>query len=136
MFIGDLQIFLCTEIFFLDSGRGREADIWVSPVRLSKTQGYFHHLMKYLTTRCWYPADRVPLCTRLKSSSIALDSAPGREVLWYRHVSPRLQIRSRCRKALASPRALWHRARRLIGKGSGVATCPATPDLPPDAGGL
>jgi hypothetical protein len=51
-------------------------------------------------------------------------------------VSPRLQTHSWCRRALASPRASWHRACHLIGKSSGVATCPVTPDPPPSAEGL
>jgi hypothetical protein len=77
---------------------------------------------------CRYPVDRVPPCARLKSSPIAPDSTPGREGLWCRRVSPRQQTRSRCWRALASPRAPWHRARHSTGKSSSVATCPTAPD--------
>jgi hypothetical protein len=84
---------------------------------------------------CRYLADRVPPCTRLKSSPTAPDSAPGRGGLRCRHVSPRLQTRSRCQRALASPRAPWHRARHPLGEGSGVATCPAAPNPPPGTEG-
>jgi hypothetical protein len=43
-------------------------------------------------------------------------------------MSPRLETRFWCGRALASPRAPWHRARHPTGKGSGVATCPVTLD--------
>jgi hypothetical protein len=43
----------------------------------------------------------VPSCARLKSSPIALDSAPSRKGLWCRCVSHRFQARSRCRTSLA-----------------------------------
>jgi hypothetical protein len=41
---------------------------------------------------------------------------------------PRLQTHSRCGRALASPRTLWHWSRHLTEKGSGVAMCPAALD--------
>jgi hypothetical protein len=67
---------------------------------------------------CWYPADRVPLCTTLKRSA------------------PRLQIRSRCQEALAPPCALRLRARHPPEEGSGVATYPMTQSAPPARKGL
>jgi hypothetical protein len=78
-----------------------------------------------------YLAYRIPPCTRLKYSPIAPDSAPGKGGLRCRRVSPRLQTRSRCQRALASPRAPWHRARHPSGEGSGVFTCPTAPNPPP-----
>jgi hypothetical protein len=45
-------------------------------------------------------------------------------------------LQTRCRRALASPRAPWHRACHPTGKGSGIATCPVAPDPPPGEGGL
>jgi hypothetical protein len=66
----------------------------------------------------WNPADRVPLCIRLKRSA------------------PQLQTRSRCQRALAPPRASRHRARHPPGKGSGVATCPEAPSPSPSRKGL
>jgi hypothetical protein len=78
-----------------------------------------------------YLAYRIPPCTRLKYSPIAPDSAPGKGGLRCRRVSPRLQTRSRCQRALASPRAPWHRARHPSGEGSGVFTCPTALNPPP-----
>jgi hypothetical protein len=43
-------------------------------------------------------------------------------------VSPRLQTRSRCRRAPTSPCALWHWVRHPPGKRSSVTTCPVPPD--------
>jgi hypothetical protein len=85
---------------------------------------------------CRYPTNWVPLRTRLKRSA------------------PRLQIHSRCQRALApphargtehatrqkralvSPRAPWHRARHPSGKGSSVTTCPEAPCTPITRKGL
>jgi hypothetical protein len=78
-----------------------------------------------------YLTDRIPSCTRLKSSPTTPDSAPGRGGLRCRRMSPQLQTRSRCQRALASPRAPWHRARHPSGEGSGVSTCPTAPNSPP-----
>jgi hypothetical protein len=77
-----------------------------------------------------YLTDRIPSCTRLKSSPTTPDSAPGRGGLRCRRVSPQLQTRSRCQRALASPRAPWHRARHPSGEGFGVSTCPTAPNSP------
>jgi hypothetical protein len=63
------------------------------------------------------------------------DSAPGSEGFRCYRVSTRLQTRSRCRRALSSPCAPWHRTCHLTGKGFGVTTCPVTLDPPPGAGG-
>jgi hypothetical protein len=38
---------------------------------------------------------------------------------------------TRQKRALMSPRAPWHRARHLPGKGSGVTTCPEAPSPSP-----
>jgi hypothetical protein len=95
---------------------------------------YWPHLRVHCLSRggpeghCQYPVDRVPLCARLNSSPTAPDSAPGRKGLRCHRVFPRLQTRSWCWRALAPPRAPWHRARHSTGKGFGVATCPAAPD--------
>jgi hypothetical protein len=54
-------------------------------------------------------------------------------------VSPHVptgQTHSRCQRALASPRAPWHRACHPIGKGFDVTTRPAAPDPPPGVGRL
>jgi hypothetical protein len=67
---------------------------------------------------CRYPVDRVPLCTTLKRSA------------------PRLQIRSRCQRALALPRAPRHRACNPPEGGSSVATCPMAQSKPPARKGL
>jgi hypothetical protein len=67
---------------------------------------------------CRYPADRVPLCTRLKRSG------------------PQLQICSRCQRALALPRATRHRAHHPPEVGSGVTTCPMAQSAPPTRKGL
>jgi hypothetical protein len=67
---------------------------------------------------CRYPADRVLLCTRLKRSA------------------PRLQIRSRCQRALSPPCAPRHRAHHLVEEGFGVATCPMAQSAPPTRKGL
>jgi hypothetical protein len=85
-------------------------------------------LPRWAGGHCWYPTDQVPLCTRLKSSPIALDSTPGRKGLRCHCISPWLQTRFWCRRALASQRAPWHRGRHPTGKGFGVATCPTAID--------
>jgi hypothetical protein len=77
---------------------------------------------------------------------IAPDPAPGAEELWHHHVPYgtgnanrqkralvslcilRLQTRLLVRRALASPRALWHRALHPTGEGSRVTTCLMAPD--------
>jgi hypothetical protein len=64
---------------------------------------------------------------RFKSSPLASDTAPDKKGLQCHCISPRLQTHSWCGRALASPRASWHRARHLTGKGFGVTTCPAAP---------
>jgi hypothetical protein len=51
-------------------------------------------------------------------------------------MSSQLQTHSRCWRALASPRAQWHRARHPTGKSSGVTMCPTASDPSPGAGGL
>jgi hypothetical protein len=61
---------------------------------------------------------------------MAPDSSPGRGGLRCCHVS-----HSRCQRALASPHAPWHRAHHPPGEGSGVATCPTTPNSPPGTKG-
>jgi hypothetical protein len=62
---------------------------------------------------CQYPADQVPLCTRLKRSA------------------PWLQIRSRCQRALALLCAPRHRARHSLEEGSGVAMFPMAQSMQP-----
>jgi hypothetical protein len=63
------------------------------------------------------------------------DSALGRGGLRCHRVSQRLQNCSRCQRALALPRAPWHRARHLPDEGSDVTTCPTAPNPPPGTEG-
>jgi hypothetical protein len=67
-----------------------------------------------LVCNCRYPADRIPLRTRLKSSPTTPDPALGTGGHRRRHVSHDTGLASR----------------RGGGGGSGVATCPAVPDVP------
>jgi hypothetical protein len=103
-------------------------------IRAVQRKRYWPHLRVHCLSRsgpeshCQYPVDGVPPCTRLKSSPTAPDSAPGRKGLRCHRVFPRLQTRSWCWRALAPPRAPWHRARHSTGKGFGVAMCHAAPD--------
>jgi hypothetical protein len=67
---------------------------------------------------CRYPTNWVPLRTRLKRSA------------------PRLQIHSRCQRALAPPHAPRHRACHPPEESSTVTTCPMAQSMPPVRKGL
>jgi hypothetical protein len=103
-------------------------------------------LLRWARGHCWYPADRVPLCTRLKRSAPRRQTphpagegsgaatcphdskpAPGARELWLRHV-PRGTEHVTCQeRAPVSQRTPRHRARHPAGEDSEVATCLAAP---------
>jgi hypothetical protein len=91
---------------------------------------YWPHLRVHCLFRgrpeghCWYPVDRVPPCTRLKSNPMAPNSTPGREGLWCHQVSCGSRPAFRCGRAQASPRVPWHQARHPAGMVFGIAMCP------------
>jgi hypothetical protein len=103
---------------------------------------YWPHLLVCCLSRggprghCQYPTDRVPLHTRLKSSPTAPDPTPGTGGLRRHHMSHATGPTSRCGRALALWRVLWHRTRLTAGEGSIVAMCPMIPDPPPSVAGL
>jgi hypothetical protein len=111
-------------------------------------------LLRWASGPLRYPADWVPLHIRLKSSPMAPDTAPGTGGLRHHHVSHGTELTpreggllchhvssgsrptSRCERALALPRVLWHRAHLPTEEGSCVAMCPTVPDPAPGTGGL
>jgi hypothetical protein len=111
-------------------------------IKATRGKRNWPHLRVHCLSRCGlgghcrYHADRVPPCIRLNSSPTAPDSAPDREGLRCHRMSLLLQAHSRCQRALASPCAMWHRARHPSGKSSGIATRPVVPDPPTGVRGL
>jgi hypothetical protein len=86
------------------------------------------------------PRRQIPHPARERSGittcPVTSDPLPDAGGLRCRHLSRGSRPASLCRRALASWRVPWHRARLSAGEGSGVATCPTVSDPPPDAGGL
>jgi hypothetical protein len=95
---------------------------------------------------CRYPADQVPLCTRLKRLATegsgsatcpdAQSTPPTRRGLQCRHVPHGTEHATRQERAPVSPSAPRHRAHHLPEKGSGVTTCPEAPSSSPGGRGL
>jgi hypothetical protein len=85
----------------------------------------------------WYPANQVPLCTRLKRPAPRLQTrSQYQRGLRCRHVSHGTEHATCQERALASPHAPWHRARHPSGEGSGVVMCPVAHSSPPIRRGL